>query len=307
MIAASCFVILKRFCLISMSMFSSSCGTVNAGFEELAKIIEPSILEYTSVNRCRDSIQDYLGQFISSFTIDLPGAFARTTMASPLNESIIDMLVLFNMKHSSRFLPGDLLNKLHVTLQAEYPGTTFDDATESVYVPVQGYKFKVQPGFITDQRHYLVPAPSWNEWVEYDSPGYKSQLLKMNAHHKGKLLHVIRMIKTWNRLSGRAFNEYFIELMVNEILVNYEIQTYQSAISHIFRAIMDDVALKQHDPANQCLLVEGLRDLDEVVNAMLHVNSSYQVTKEALELEEQGNMKAALANWAQLFPEVLPC
>ena len=45
-----------------MSMFSSSKGTVNAGFEELAKNIEPSILEYTSVNRCRESIQNYLGQ-----------------------------------------------------------------------------------------------------------------------------------------------------------------------------------------------------------------------------------------------------
>jgi len=289
-----------------MSMFSSSQETVNAGFEELAKNIEPSILEYTSVNRCRESIQNYLGQYISSFTIDLPGAFACTTMASPLKESIIDMFVLFNIKHSKRFFPGELLNKLHVTLLAEYPGTTFDEATEAVYAPIGEYTFKVQPGFITDQRHYLVPAPHWNEWVAYDSPGYKSQILKMNAHHNGKLLHVIRMIKTWNRLSGNAFNEYFLELLVNEVLVNYEIQTYQHAISHIFKAILYDVPLKQHDPASKSLLVEGLHDLDEVVNAMLHVKCSYLVTMQALEAEEQGNMKAALSDWAQLFPEVPP-
>ena len=280
---------------------------MEAGFEELAKAIEPSIAEYTSVNRCRDAIRNYLGRYISNFTIDLPGAFERTTMASPLNESVIDMLVLFNIEHSTRFYPGELLKKLHLTLQAEYPGTTFDESTESVCMPIEGYTFKVQPGFLTDQRHYLVPAPHWNEWVEYDSQGYKSHLLKMNAHHKGRLLHVIRMIKTWNRLAGKAFNEYFLELLVNEVLVNYEIETYQKAISHIFRAILYDVALKQHDPASQCLLVDGLHDLDEVVNAMLHVKCSYLVTKQALEAEERGDTKAALSNWAQLFPEVPLC
>ncbi|MGB5584308.1 MAG: hypothetical protein WBO16_10455 [Gammaproteobacteria bacterium] len=290
-----------------MAMLSGGQVTVEASLEKLAKDLEPSIREYTAVNRCRDNIQNYLGQFISSFTIDLPGAFARTSMASPLGESVIDMLVLFNISHSKKFFPRELLDKLHVTLQSEYPGTTFDEATESVYVPIEGFRFKVQPGFVADQRHYLVPAPGWNEWVKYDFLGYKSLLLRMNAQHNGKLLHVIRMIKAWNRLSGRAFNEYFLELMVNEVLFDYEIQTYQSAISHIFRAVLDGVPLKQHDPANECLLVEGLHDLDEVINAMLHVKCSYQVTRQALEREEQGRMKEALSDWAQLFPEVLPC
>ena len=289
-----------------LSECSSSEASVSSAFEALARTIEPSILEYTSVNRCRVAIQDYLGQFIKSFTIELPGAFARTTMASPLAGSTIDMLVLFNIEHNTRFHPSELLDKLHVTLRAEYPGTSFDQATDSVHVPAGDYSFRVQPGFITDKHHYLVPAPRWNEWVEYDAPGYKSHLVKMNAHHNGKLLHVIRMMKTWNRLSGKAFNEYFLELLVNEVLVNYQIETYQNTLSHIFRAMLYDVALKQHDPANDCLLVEGLHDLDEVVNAMLHVKCSYLVTKQAIESEKQGKIKEALADWTQLFPKVLP-
>ena len=283
----------------------NSASQVSAAFEGLARNIEPSILEYASVDRCRAAVQDYLGQFIKSFTIELPGEFARKTLASPLTSSTIDMLVLFNIEHSTRFHPNELLDKLHVTLRAEYPGTNFDEETNSVYVPVGDYRFKVQPGFITNEHHYLVPAP-WNEWVEYDAPGYKSHLIKMNAHHNGKLFHVIRMMKSWNRLSGRAFNEYFLELLVNEVLVNYQIETYQGALSHIFKAILYDIALKQHDPANDCLLVEGLRDLDEVVNAMLHVKCSYLLSKQAIESEKQGRIKQALADWAQLFPKVFP-
>lgn len=289
-----------------LSQSGHSEKSVSAAFEVLARNIEPSILEYTSVDRCRAAVQDYLGQFIKNFTIELPGEFARTTMASPLAGSTIDMLVLFNIEHSTRFHPNELLDKLHVTLRAEYPGTNFDEKTDSVYVPVGDYRFKVQPGFITDKHHYLVPAPRWNEWVEYDAPGYKSHLIKMNAHHNGKLLHVIRMMKSWNRLSGRAFNEYFLELLVNEVLVNYQIETYQGTLSHIFRAILYDIALKQHDPANDCLLVEGLHNLDEVVNAMLHVKCSNLITKQAIESEKQGKIKEALADWAQLFPKVFP-
>ena len=174
-----------------MSNSEESGGPVSACFEKLAKNIEPSILEYTSVNRCRAAIHKYLGQYISSFAIELPGAISRTTMASPLIGSTIDMLVLFNIKHSEKFFPNELLDKLHVTLRAEYPGTTFDPATASVYVPVEKYTFRIQPGFITDHQHYLVPAPHWNEWVKYDSQGYKSHLSKMNAFHSGKLVHVI--------------------------------------------------------------------------------------------------------------------
>ena len=288
-----------------LSGSGNSESQVSAAFEVLARNIEPSILAYASVDRCRAAVQDYLGQFISSFTIELPGELARKTMASPLAGSTIDMLVLFNIEHSTRFHPSDLLDKLHVTLRAEYPGTNFDEETNSVYVTVGEYRFKVQPGFITDKHHYLVPAP-WNDWVEYDAPGYKSHLIRMNAHHNGKLLHVIRMMKSWNLLSGLAFNEYFLELLVNEVLVNYQIETYQGTLSHIFKAILYDIALKQHDPANDCLLVEGLRDLDEVVNAMLHVKCSYLLTKQAIESEKQGRIKEALADWAQLFPRVFP-
>ena len=286
-------------------MLDSSQNIVKTGFERLAKNIELSLVEYTTVSRCQASIETYLGKYITTFTTVLPGAFARNTMVSPLKGSEVDLLVLFNQKHRSTFLPNDLLGKLHVTLLAKYPGTTFDEMTESVYVPGENFRFRVQPGFITDQNHYLVPAPGWNEWIEYDALGYKDQFSTANLAHGGKLLHLVRMLKTWNRLSGNAFDGYFLELLVKDVLNNYEIITYQAAINYIFKAILADVALKKHDPANQSLQVVGLHNLENIVNAMIHVKSSYLVTKEAIQFEEQDNMKSALSSWGQLFPKLL--
>ena len=287
-------------------MSDSSQNIIKTGFETLAKNIELSLVEYTSVSRCQASIEAYLGKYITTFTTVLPGAFARNTMISPLKDSKVDLLVLFNEKHSSEFLPGDLLSKLDVTLSAKFPDTTFDEATVSVYVPIENFRFRVQPGFITDQNHYLVPAPGWNDWVEYDALGYKDQFSRANLKHGGKLLNVVRMLKTWNCLSGNAFDGYFLEILVKDVLDDYDIITYQAAINYIFRAILADVALKKHDPANQSLQVVGLHNLESIVNAMLHVKSSYMVTKEAVQFEEEENARSALSSWRQLFPNHFP-
>jgi hypothetical protein len=289
-----------------MQMLDSSQNLVKTGFDRLAKNIELSLVDYTSVSRGQASIETYLGNYITTFTTVLPGAFARNTMVSPLKDSEVDLLVLFNQKHSSTFLPGDLLNKLYVTLSAKFPGTTFDENTESVYVPVENFSFRVQPGFITDQNHYLVPAPSWNDWVEYDALGYKDQFSRANLKHGGKLLNVVRMLKTWNHLSGKAFDGYFLELLVKDVLDNHEIISYQAAINFIFKAIFSDVALRKHDPANQSLQVVGLHNLDNIANAMVHVKNSYFVTKEAIQFEAEGNMRTALSSWRQLFPHHFP-
>ncbi|RKZ65436.1 MAG: hypothetical protein DRQ44_08075, partial [Gammaproteobacteria bacterium] len=189
---------------------------------------------------------------------------------------------------------------------AKYPGTTIEEKTGSVYVPIENFKFRVQPGFITEQNHYLAPAPSWNDWVVYDTSGYKDQFFRANLKHGGKLLNVVRMLKTWNRSSGNVFDGYFLELLVKDVLDHYEIITYQAAINYIFKAILSDVALKKHDPANQSLQVVGLHNLENIVNAMIHVKSSYFVTKEAIQFEADGNMRSALASWKQLFPHHFP-
>jgi hypothetical protein len=287
-------------------MAASTQNIIKAGFEILAKNIELSLVEYTSVSRCQADIEAYLGKYITTFTTELSGAFARNTIVSPLKGSVVDLLVLLNEKHSSTFLPNDLLGKLHVTLLAKYPGTTFDKMSESVYVPIENFRFRVQPGFLTEQNHYLVPGPGWNDWVEYDSLGYKSQFSKANAEHGGKLLNLVRMMKTWNRLSGNAFDGYFLELLVKDVINGYEIVTYQAAINYVFKTILADVAVKKHDPANQSLQVEGLHNLENIVNAMIHVKSSYLVTEEAIRDEEEEDVRSALLKWGQLFPNHLP-
>lgn len=279
---------------------------ITRSFDVLAQDLGLSFTERTSVGRCQASIETYLGEFITTFTTELSGAFARETMISPLDESVIDMLVLFRKGGDDKFTPMELLHKLEVTLRAKYPSSTYDAEAKAIYVPIENFKFKIQPGFMTSDSHYLIPALSTDIWLDYDLLGYKKQFIKENISSNGKMIHVIRMMKMWNRLSGNRFDNYFIELLVRDALSNHIIESYPETINHIFKIILYDVALKQHDPANVSIKIQGLRDLQNVVDAMLHVKSAYMVSKQALEFEEKEDMVSAMSCWKKLLPVAIP-
>lgn len=280
--------------------------TVTICFDNLAKQLEPTLFEFTAVTRCQSKVETYLRQYISTFTTVLPGAFARKTMVSPIKGSVVDMFILFKKENSHKFTPFQLLSKLEVTLREEYPGALYDEETESIYVPIDDLELRIQPGFLTDGTDYLIPEPGKNSWLSYDALGYESYFAKENAKHKGKLVHVIRMMKMWNRMANNLFDGYFLELLVKDVLVDYEIRHYSKTINFIFKAILSAVALKKHDPANVSLQVKGLHDLDNVVNAMIHVKSAYLVSRMALEMEANDQVVAAIANWEKLLPVYMP-
>lgn len=280
--------------------------TIADGFELLSKKIELPLSKYMLIARQQADIERYLGQFIQSFSTELPGAFFRKTITSPVSGITTDMYVLFKEEASKRFKPSQLLDKLFITLKERYPETVQSNTLMAVIVPVGDFQFKIQPGFLTSDHQYLVPAPSFDYWLEYDASAYRSSLLQADTAHKGNLIPAIRMIKTWNRLSGNMFDGYYLELMATEVLATYEINHYAEAIHHIFRRAVAQVVFKINDPANPEILIEGLLHIEDLVKSMLHIKNAYQITTEALEHERNGDNKSALKCWQKLFPDYFP-
>ena len=279
---------------------------VESAFALLTGKICLPLSEYTEITRSQAEMERYLARFIDTFTTVLPGAFARRTMVSPLQGSVVDLLVLFNQSHSERFFPTDLLDKLRVTLDAHYDDVLYRARHADIIVSANHFQFRVQPAFLTDEDYYLLPSPNWNDWVKYDALGYKHVFDRTNSQHGSRLEHVIRLVKTWDRLNGCVFNGYYLELLVDEILKNYEIKSYSYALCYVFRSALAEVVYKKDDPANQGIQVEGLLDVDNLIRAMLRFHDAYQVSARALQYEQDGRLDEALSCWAQLFPGAFP-
>jgi putative sterol carrier protein len=280
--------------------------TVTDGFDLLAKKIELPLDEYTSIASRQAEIESCLAQYVSTFTSVIPGAFSRKTLISPLAGCDISLFILFKYEHNARFLPANLLDKLLQTLRLRFPDALLSKKYNAVMVPFENFAFRVQPGFLTPKNAYLVPAPAWQGWIDYNSLDYKTQLLKADQVHKGRLLPVIRMLKSWNHATGSLFDDYYLELMVKEVLQDYSIRNYATALRHVFKTAVTKVVYKVNDPANPEFEVEGLHDVLDLVNAMLHFQQAYKLASRAVADEADGRVELALEGWRKVLPGVFP-
>lgn len=275
-------------------------------FDMLSKRVDMSFVDYSRISRSQSGIEAYLGRYISAFATALPGAFARKTMISPLDGCVVDMYILFKLEHSRQFYPSDLLKKLYVTLVSQYPEISWEQDSNTIMVPADGFTFKVQPAFLLDNGGYLVPSPWSNDWMNYDVLKCKKELLAYDGRQRGKLIPLIRLVKAWNRRTNNIFDGYYLELLVTDIMAKVKIESYQSGLRYFFERALAQVVFKKADPANTDLQVEGVYDLEDLVNAMLHFQSAYRIANTAMEYERQGDTMAACDHWSQLFPGVFP-
>lgn len=144
---------------------------------------------------------------------------------------------------------------------------------------------------------HMLPAEGFDEWWKYDINDYKETFEKEKARHKGKLIEIIRMIKTWNRISGNLFDNHYLKLLVTETLASYQMTSYSQTLCHIFKTTVFQVVFQKHDPANIEFKVEGLNDINNVITAMVLLKKSYDLAREAVMFEQDGNVNKALDNW----------
>jgi hypothetical protein len=287
-------------------MIQNSKPSINDGFALLAKNTDLSLGEYTSITQCQAEIEQCLRQSHGTFSTVLNGAFSRKTLVSPLSDNVIDLLILFrdsNVKHS---YPSRIFTELKDSLMKQYPDAYTVDGKNTLMLPIKNFQFRIQPGYLSPNNSYMLPSNLFNEWVDYDIHSYDDIFSRENVRHKGRLIEVIRIIKTWNRISGQHFDGYYLELLVTSVLRDYEIKSYSETLRHIFYAALSEVVFQKEDPANNEFQIEGLNDINDLISSMLLLKKSYNLATEAIRLEEQDQTMQALEIWNKVFPQAFP-
>lgn len=280
--------------------------SVSDGFDLLAKYTELPLGEYTAITQGQADIEHSLRQHLSMFSTLLYGSFSRKTIASPLKDNVIDMLILFRETDIKHITPSRVFSKLSESLIKYHPDAYTLENRNVLMIPIKNIQYKIQPAYLTSDHMHMLPAEGFDEWWKYDIKTYKETFEKENIRHKGKLIEIIRMLKTWNRISGDLFDNHYLELLVTETLASYQMTSYSETLCHIFKTAVFQVVFQKLDPANIEFKVEGLNDINNVITAMLLLKKSYELAKEAVMFEQGGNINKALDNWNELFPQVFP-
>jgi len=280
--------------------------SVSDAFHLLAKSTALSLGEYTLITKGQAEIESYLMQRLSTFSTLIYGAFSRKTIVSPLNGSIVDMLIIFRDHDVKNSRPSHVFTKLSEALIEQYPEAYAIKNKNTLMLPMNDLHYKIHPAYAVADKTYMLSNEKFDEWVTYDLAAYNEIFIKQNIRHKGQLVEVIRMIKTWNRVSGNLFNGYYLELLVTDVLSDYEITSCSETIRYIFKTVFPEVAYQQYDPANMEFKVEGLNDIDTIISAMNLTRKSYQLANQAVSFEQQEKINDALESWKELFPQSFP-
>lgn len=280
--------------------------TVDDGFSLFAKSTELTLKEYTEITRSQADIELFLMQHLGTFSTVIYGSFSRKTIVSPLKGNIIDMLVVYREADIRFTWPSRIFSGLRDCLVDKYPDAYVEEGKLALVVPVNGFRFKIHPAYPVSTNTYMMPSEKFDDWARYDISAYNAILGSENVRHKGMLIDIIRMVKTWNRVSGHLFNGYYLELLVTSILEEYEIESYTESFRIFFRKALSEVVFQKYDPANIEFKVQGLHDVDDLVTSMLLLKKSWLLANRAIQDEEAGNAAAALRSWGQLFPGAFP-
>lgn len=281
-------------------------ATVDDGFRLFAKNTDLKLAEYLSVTQNQAEIERFLSRHFSTFSTVLHGAFSRKTMISPLQGATISMIVLFQDYQTKHRLPSLVFKELSECLLEQYPDAIPVKNSNTISVPMDNYAFNIQPGYSAGNHVYMLPASLFNEWIKHDSHRYNEYFVKENVRHKGQLVSIIRMIKTWNRVSEKYFDGYYLELLVTDLMTRCDTRSLSESICYVFKMALKEVVFQKQDPANEEFNVEGLYDIENLINAMLLLKESYLLAEEAVAFEKKGEMEKAISLWNKLFPGVFP-
>lgn len=174
------------------------------------------------------------------------------------------------------------------------------------------WTFDVVPCFHTnpesDGRSYYIIPDGTGHWKFTDPRIDRARVRELNQNLGGRLLDLIRMTKYWNRRATMpSMGSYLLENMLLDHFSNaFTINEYPDIeMIEIFNQIKSRVYNSVYDPKK----IQGdINNLtwDEKLKISARAESDYNKAKEARQLEKDGDMKAAIKKWGEVFGDNFP-
>jgi hypothetical protein len=161
-------------------------------------------------------------------------------------------------------------------------------------------------GFNRTGGGYIIANAINNFWLETDPKKHVVIMSDANKYHKGNLVPLIKMIKSWNKGHGSFFRSFHLEVLALEAFQNVTITDFQSGLRFFFDKARVSVRNKNLDPAGygddigryitQATVDEASRKLQRAFNSAVNAEM----------YGNRGDHKNAIHLWKQLMPNHFP-
>ena len=255
----------------------------------------------------------------------LTGSYRRHTMIRPPKD--VDLfLVLDSGEYQDEELdqlitPTALIQKLKSTLEKIFEDDEDIEIKEQRHsvtvIYSETFSIDVIPAFETDDKDaYMIPDVEDGDSGIYIVSNPKVHFEYINqvnedtaVNSKKRFKKVARLIKFVKR---QRFNEkptkirsFHFELLAAKILGDGKINSYSEGLNKFFSVAseyLDDPVIK--DPANEENMVDDyLAEMSSETKQLIkdELDSLYEITSAAVQLEKDGNDQGAIAEWKKVF------
>ena len=280
--------------------------TVDEGLITLDSSLVITVAQNAMVSTRQSEIDKIVISEFDALGTVLPGAFARNTMIQPLQDNVIDLYVLLEPERGQINTPGGLMRKLEAVINLHYPDAHIVKSGLFILLEYPEFSFHIAPSFFRENKGYILANAKSQKWLKNDPSIHYYALDEANVQHKGLLIPVIRIVKYWNRCNGALFNDYYLELLVKEILSEIKSKSYTQAIKHIFKKAIRLVVFTINDPADPGKQMDGLRDIEKMLEAMFCFQDCHAHIVQAEHYERKGDLLSMYKEWGKIFGGEFP-
>ncbi len=288
--------------------------TINQSFAKFKENLEITGLQTATVSTRQQSVREVMEAGMDVEDSFLTGSYSRSTMIAPLKEADIDIFVVLDAKYFHNYNNGQnggqagLLDLVKRTLLRTYTKTPdISRNGQAVTIRFDDFTVDVVPGFRRQGGGYLIPNSITQSWISTDPKRHVEIVAAANKAHNGDLVPLVKMIKCWNRQSGKFFRSFHLEVLALEILNNIRIDDFPSGTRYYFDKARTVVAGKNLDPAGYGGDIGSyINTQQKIQDAVAKFQRAYDRAVRAEAFAARGNVRDAVDTWIQIFGEYFP-
>lgn len=201
--------------------------------------------------------------------------------------------------------PRSLLNLLEDTLNEILPDSSIFQQSHSVTIEYEeDFGIDIIPAFEINENMYKIPhvAEDSESWLDSNPRIHKETLTKANKELKGRLVPIIKLLKSWKRDKCEDIKSFHLELLAIRLFSDTSIESYAEGTQCFFNRA-GELFLRAclTDPANDGNLIDDYMTDDERRLVIELIEKEKEVANRAIELEKAGNIDAAISEWDRIF------
>lgn len=286
--------------------------TVDDAFMKLKGRLEITQSEQQLASRRQNEIREHLSSKIALDKSFLTGSYARHTKTKKLKD--VDIFVVVDADGPDSGLrdqaPYSALSTLQQHLADKYTSPVPTIGRRSCTVEFSSTdevpSFDVVLAFERAEGGYWIPDRTCGEWIASDPSIHKTEATAKNAECGAKWIPFVKMIKGFNREWEKPVRPSFLLEVMALDLVRAPFGRYQDEVVLFLANAAERVSDVWPDPAGLGPDVNSSMSDSEKRDAAGRLREALAIAERAVDLEDDCEHGAAIAEWRRLFGDRMP-